>query len=185
MLRDVKGLAPLHNRALVFGDLETFGFGKQQPVIEWAGVKRKPDGTTETLDVQVAVTDYEVAKAEAGALRVTGWTPEAWTTAMPKTTAFTLVHNFLAAHTLVGFNVDGDIARLEREFEYSEIPVVRRWCEPLELSTLCRARHKGWPAYNLEEACRQYGLEPEGAHRALGGATRAMLVWDKLMGELR
>lgn len=184
VIREVKGLAPLHNRALVFGDLETFGFGRQQPVIEWAGIKRKSDGTTDTLDLKIAVADYEIDHAEPGALKVTGWTREEWADAMPKSDAFTLVHNFLASATLVGFNVDGDIARLEREFDYCGIGLVRRWCEPMELATLLRAKHPDWGAWNLAAACERYGLEPEGNHRALGGATRAMQVWDKLIGEM-
>lgn len=181
-LREVRGLAPLHNRCLVFGDLETFGFGKRQPVIEWAGVKRKPDGTTETLDLKLVVTDYEIANAEPGALKVTGWTRERWEGAMPKTEALVLVHNFLASHTLVGFNVAGDIKRLEAEFSCSEIPTVRQWVDTLELAVLLRARHPTWGAWNLESACERYGLEPEGDHHAMGGATRAMAVWDKFIG---
>lgn len=182
MIREVKGLAPLRNRALVFADLERFGFGKKQPVIEWAGIKRKPDGTTDTLELKIAVTDYEIANAEPGALKVTGWTREEWENATPKTEAFTLVHNFLASHTLVGFNVTGDIKWLEAEFQCSEIPVVRMWTEPLELATLLRARHPEWGSYNLESACERYGLEAEAHHRAMGGATRAMQVFDKFVG---
>lgn len=181
MLREVKGMAPLHNRALVFADLETFGFAKRQPVIEFAGVKRSPNGTEETLDLKIYVSDYEIANAEAGALKVNGFTREAWEGAMAKTEAFVLIHNFLASHTVVGFNVAGDLRRLEAEFDASQIPTVRRWCEPLELATLLRARHPDWPAYNLEEACARYGIEPEGVHRAMGGAMRARAVFDRFV----
>lgn len=166
----------------MFADLETFGFAKRQPVIEFAAIKRKPNGETETLELKIAVSAYEIANAEAGALKVTGFTSEEWEGAMSKTEAFVLVHNLLAAHTYCGFNVDGDIRRLEAEFSCSEIPVVRRWCEPLELATLLRARHPEWGAWNLEEACVRYGIEPEGNHRALGGAVRAMQVFDKFVG---
>lgn len=182
MIREVKGLAPLHNRCLVFGDLERFGFGKTQPVIEWAGVKRKPDGSTDTLDLKIAVTDYEVTHAEPGALKVTGWTAEEWTNATPKTEAFVLVHNFLASHTLVGFNVARDIKWLEAEFQCSQIETPRMWCDTLELATLLRARHPDWGSWSLETACDRYGLEPEGNHRAYGGAVRAMQVFDRLIG---
>lgn len=181
MIREVKGLAPIHNRALIFADCEFLGFGKRQPIVEFAAIKRKPDGTTDTLDIKIAVTDYEIANAEPKALEVIGFTREEWTNAMPKTDAFALVHDFVAAHTLVGFNIVGDIRRLEGEFDCSEIPTVRHWVGHIELAELLRARHPDWPAYNLATACERYGLPPEGHHRALGGATRAMQVFDRFI----
>lgn len=182
MIRMVRGLTPSHQRALVFCDQETFGFGKTQPLIEWAGIKRKADGTEETLDVKLHVTRYEIEHAEPGALAVNGFTLDGWAQAMPKSQALELIHNFIASTTIVGFSLDGDIRRLEREFDCSEIPTVRRWVEPLEMTTLLRARHPEWPSFNLDEACKKYGIEQEGVHRAMGGAMRAKAVFDRFVG---
>lgn len=184
-LRLVRGLAPAHKRALVFCDQETFGFGKTQPLIEWAGIKRKADGTTEALDVKLHVTDYEIQRAEPDAIAVNGFTREDWANALPKTHALTLIHNFIASTTVVGFSLDGDLRRLEAEFDCSEIPTVRRWVEPLEMTVLLRAKHPTWGSWTLDTACQRYGIEGEGVHRALGGATRAMQCFDKLMEELK
>lgn len=183
-LRQVKGLAPAYKRAIVFCDQETFGFGARQPVIEWSGIKRKANGETEALDVKLAVTDYEIANAEKGALEVTGFKREEWEHALPKTHALTLVHNFIASTTIVGFNLDGDLRKLEAEFSCSEIPTVRRWCEPMEMTVLLRAAYPEWGSWTLEKACERYNIAPEAEHRSMGGATRCMQVWDRLMGSV-
>lgn len=201
-IRTVRGLAPPKSRALCFLDLEHCGFGKKQghlqPVTEVAVIKRKglPPYSTETLDVQVQMTDWEIEHADPKALEVNGYDSDLWAeTAMPKAEAFTRIHDFIASHTVVGFNVNDDLAHLESEFrmtacrtllgdseqEVVGIPLVRRWCQTLELSTILRHKYHHWGRWNLAEACDRFGLQPEGVHRAMGGATRAMKVWDTLI----
>lgn len=182
-VRTIKGLAPLHNRALVFYDQETGGFHRSQPVIEFAAIKRYAGGPPhreETLCLKVHVSQWEIDRMEPGAVKVTGFRPEEWEGATPKTEAFALLHDWIGACTVVGMNIGGDLKRLRAEFDASQIPLVWNFCEPLELSTLLRAAYPNWPAYNLEEACRQLGIEAEQEHRAIGGATRAKQIWDHL-----
>ena len=190
-VRNVLGLAPAKTRKLCFLDLEHCGFGTKEghprAITEFAVIIRSglPPHKHETWEAQVIMSPLDIEEADPKALEINGYDPVLWAEkGQERSPTFALLHDKIASHTVVGFNVVDDLWHIESEFELCGIPLPRRypmgrgWCTHIEMVTLLRAKYPEWGKWSLAAACERFGIDPEGEHRAKGGAERTLKIWD-------
>ena len=158
-----------------FFDLETSGFGKQAVIIEIGAVT--DDGGT--FDVRCALPPGVEVHPEAA--KVNGYTQEAWANAISCEAALALFETFAEGRCMVGHNIwKSDFAFLVRAL--GEARARKLLCCSLDTLELYKFVHGPSTKKNLHVCCERYGIEPEGVHRALGGATRVRDLFHAIVG---
>lgn len=169
------------NRGLAFLDIETLGTNpRTHAIIEVACVRLGDVPWSSKL----AVGKYDVERAEPGALAVNGFSAEEWKDAPPAAGVLVELAKRLHGCVIVGHNLnDFDLAFLEIAWQglvpYRE--VVRSTIDTYPLAKAALSKH-GVKKFSLQSCCEYYGIEPEGVHRALGGALRCQALFERLLG---
>jgi DNA polymerase III alpha subunit (gram-positive type) len=159
-------------------DLECSGFAKTDTIIEIGAVT--DDGGT--FDVKVALPDGVTVHPEAA--KVNGYTPEEWAGAMSLEAALALFEAFAEGRCMVGHN----IWRYDFQFLIRAMGEARaRKLLRCSIDTLEMYKAANGPSAkkNLHACCEHYGIEPEGVHRALGGAQRVQKLFGAIVGGRR
>ena len=186
------------SRALAFVDCETTGFAPSCcDLIEVAVVSDDLP-----FQIKLAITPYDEERADnyqaqlnkyRGPERqlkdwrlVNGYNRKEWADAVPAEKAIPLICDQIAGKILVGHNLEFDLSFLRSAMERCGIPP-RTVLSPTTIDTipLAKACLPGMESYSLENVCKRLGIEPEGVHRAMGGAVRAKLVYEALTGAAR
>lgn len=182
---------------LIFFDLETGGLDEtRHPVIQFAGIAVGPGwAELETLELKVK---FDPATAEPDALRVNGWTAEAWRAALAPTRAQSEITAFLLRHAtltktgrsgrpyqvaeVAAHNAPFDARFLAAWFKRAGIFLPAACFEALDTVDLARWVSRGWatekrPAnHKLGTLCEHYGIPHQDAHDALGDVRATVLL---------
>jgi len=162
---------------LAFIDIETTGLSKERhELIDFAVVF----DDNHSWSSQILPEHIETADAEA--LRVNGYRPDLWATALPMSIVAPIIAELLDGYTLVGHNA--------RRFD---VPFLRHHLEPYGLRSsvgeevidtlaLSRKLLRGQTRrFNLKIVCEVLGIDPEDEiHYALEGAKRTYWVYRAL-----
>lgn len=159
-------------------DLETSGFSKTDCIIEIGAVT--DDGGT--FDLRVALAPGVTVHPEAA--KVNGYNEPEWDGAVSQDAALALFETFAEGRCVVGHNI------WRYDFQF----LIRAMGEPrarkllrcsIDTLEMYKAAHGPSAKKSLQACCEQYGIEPEGVHRALGGATRVRELFGRLIGGRR
>lgn len=176
-----KGLAPKHVRPIVWTDCEFTGFHKSAQIIDVAAIKLMPSGVVDIFESKIHLDDYARASAQKEALDIIGYNDEEWANAPKATEVMPMLFQHMQGATLVGHNLEADVARMRSSWEGLGITVPPMFCFPMICTeVLARAMLPGLEAYTLAALCQHYGIPEETQHRALGGAERARSLWTRL-----
>lgn len=182
----------------IFFDLETTGIGRQHTIIQFAAIA--VDAKFRQLDELEVKIKFDPKKADPDALRVNGYTPEAWKNALSVEDAQAEIMSFLREHadreliskrgrpyrvaTLAGHNSSFDADHLFRFFEPDFVPADRR--------VLCTMQLAMWyffvdpertPPRNFQLAtlCEYFDIKVDDrAHDALGDVKRTVKLAQEL-----
>ncbi len=165
---------------MIILDLETTGLNPDiHEIIEIGAVKVE---SGEIFSVKVLPT--RIVDADPVALKVNGYSDEAWENATPLFAALAQLNAFVGSDKphMMAYNVSFDKAFLEKAYGTEgvevEYPFDRR---ALDLMSIACWEFRTDPC-SLKYACISLGIDPEDAvHNALAGALKAREVYNKLV----
>lgn len=184
---------------IVFFDLETGGLDEtKHPIIQFAGIAVGAGWEElETLELKI---QFDTISADAEALKVNGWTAEAWATAETVNRALSRITDFFLRHATLQ-----KVAKSGRCYQVAEVAAhnapfdarflaawFKRWgiflpaaCfEALDTVDLARWVSRGNARrpenHKLGTLCDFYGIVNEQAHDALGDARATVALAQHL-----
>jgi DNA polymerase III alpha subunit (gram-positive type) len=164
------------HHGLVFVDLECSGFSRTDCIIEIGALA--DDGGV--FDVKVRPT----CEVHPKAAEVNGYNPEEWSGAMDISAAMSLFETFLDGRCVVGHNIwRYDFQFLIRAMGEARARKLLR-CS-IDTIEMYKAANGPSAKKSLHACCEHYGIEPEGVHRALGGATRVRSLFGAIVSGRR
>lgn len=177
------------NRVLAFVDLETTGVNPSIHDIIDAAVIR--DGLPWSSKIRItefderrAFTAEDQAKGRKipKAFEVNGYNRGEWASAPHSSDICEEFARQLHGAVFVAHNAPFDISFCESFMERNGIPWRTVWCgSMIDTYPLAKAMLgvRGLKKFSLQACCEFLGIEPEGVHRALGGASRVrLLFWE-------
>ena len=172
------------NRGLAFLDIETLGTNNRtHAIIEVACVVVGAGWSVEEWSSKLAVSKWDVERADPGAIAVNGFRVGEWADAPPARDGLLELAKRLHGNVIVGHNLEFDLGFLDVAWQglvpYRE--VVRSTIDTYPLAKAALGRH-GLTKFGLHACCEFLGIEPEGVHRALGGAIRCKALFERIVG---
>ncbi len=174
-------------RKLAFLDVETTGFSfRDHEIIELgvviAGVDEK--GTWRMLqEIDIKIQPQHIETAEAEALRINGYTPEAWMFAHTLTQAMQELSAKAKDATMVAHNVAFDYGFIEAAFRSTGVENTMHY-QKLDTISIAFAKLANDPDaknLSLRSLCDYFGIMNERAHTALADARATFEVFKELM----
>lgn len=167
--------SPARSVSIAVLDLEMTGLrAEADRVVEIAVVRA--DGSEVLVEFQTLVNP-PVAMS-AGAVKVSGITPDMLETAPPFAEVAEQVRDVLSSAVLVAHNAPHDLAFLRREMAGSGIDLGL----PPALDTLEMSRRFfAFPRNNLAEVCARFGIELNDHHRALADARATFAAFHAML----
>lgn len=169
---------------LAFIDAETTGLDPARHEILEVGVIRVRGDTFEEVDrTDVRVQPERIEDADPEALRVNGWSDEAWEHAVSLSQALEWIAPHLDGACLAGHNVGFDRAFLDAAWRSTGVARPAMDHHVLDTATLA------WPllaagvidSLSLDPVCAHLGIDRTDPHRALADASRSMEVARRLL----
>ena len=173
---------------IAFIDLETTGLDAARHEILEIGVVVAFPGTLAERDrFEVRVRPERIEDADPAALRVNGWSPEAWADAVPLDVALGQLAPVLWGTILAGHNVAFDRAFLDAAWRAAGVSPPEQDHHTLDTAVLA------WPlleagevdSLSLGAVCAALGIDLGPGHRALIDARRSLAVARRLLPEAR
>lgn len=186
------------SRSLAFVDCETTGF--DPAVCDLIEVAVVTDDLPFATKIKISAYDETRAdnyQAELNKYRgpdrklkdwrlVNGYSRKEWADAPELAQAMPMICDAIAGKILVGHNLEFDLAFLRAAMERTGI-APRSVLSPTTIDTIPLAKSclPDLENYKLSTVCERLGIEPEGVHRAMGGAVRAKQIYERLTGAAR
>ena len=175
-------LAPY--RALVFVDVETTGLDPfEHAIVEVAALKVDP-ATFGILDrFESRVRPPADAALDPAALRVNGYTPDAWAGAPPEAEVMPKLADVLRGSVVAGHNVAFDWAFVRAALRRTGVALVDVDHHLLDTASLAwpLLRRGRVPSLSLRALCDHFRVPNDGAHRALADVLRTVRLYRHLM----
>jgi DNA polymerase-3 subunit epsilon len=171
-------------RPLAFVDLETTGLDpRRHEIIEIAVVCADPRSFETTGMMDLRVRPGRIEDADPAALRINGWSAEAWRDAVSIDVALVRVRPLLDGALLAGHNVSFDHTFLDAAWRATGVGVPDVDHHLLDTATLA------WPLYaaglveslSLDAVCDALGIDIGRPHRALADAQRSLELARRLL----
>lgn len=174
------GHPAVFRRGFAFLDLETTGTNPAVNDIIEVGIIR--DGAP--WSTKVAVGEWELKRASPEALKVNGYSAEAWADAPAWDVVAEQVARQLHGAVIVAHNATFDLEFLDAAFEKAGISPRSVFTRGGIIDTYPLAKGMltplGLKKFSLDACCEFLGIEREGVHRALGGAERCRSLFLKM-----
>jgi DNA polymerase III epsilon subunit-like protein len=172
----------LKDYPLAFIDTETTGLDyNRHSIIEFAVVSTIHGEWVTKIQLPAEL----MAQADPQALKVNGYTPEAWVGAPVELAAYPEIYSRLEGHLIIGQNVAYDLTILDNTLKRLELDSIRKKLPRRYLDTMSFSYEHlaplGLKSLSLEKVCDFLGIPNEGAHTALVDARRTKAVYDKIM----
>lgn len=173
-------------RSLAFIDLETTGLDPaHHEILEIGLVIADPRTLEQRESLHLRMRPERIEDADPEALRINGWTPEAWQDAVPLGVALTRARPLLDGALLAGHNVSFDRAFLDVAWRTAGVARPAMDHHVLDTATLA------WPllavglveSLSLDPICRKLGIDVGEPHRALIDARRSLELARCLLPE--
>jgi len=180
---------------LVICDIETAGLSVQHDIIQLAAVAVSTKDWSELEAFEVKL-QFDPAKAEPTALKVNGYTAEAWKDAVSTETGLTRLSRLFERHRCAirtskagraytvaiagGYNATFDS---ERIFYQSRKLNIFQAADPrfLDVMQLAFWKQLNLDSYKLTKVAEHFGLSTEGAHDALADVRMTIEVLKRLL----
>lgn len=170
-------------------DTETTGLDpKQHEIIQFAAVRLflKEDGSVNITDkIDIKIAPRNIGLASPHALRVNGYTENAWVGSLPMDKHLDVIQNFISGvDFLLGQNLIFDMRFLERAFANSNRKInFGRYADTRQMASKLVKRGLLKNA-SMDRLCEHYNIKFSGrAHTALADCQRTISVWLKLLEE--
>lgn len=186
---------PMYLRDVVFFDSETTGLDeKKHELLSIAAVRRSYDRKV-IARYEALIVPRRIELAEGEALKVNGYTAEAWKDAIPLRSALLGLTELLvtgsaqsngAPPIVVGHNVQFDLRFLRAAYEEAGLVMPRTDYHAIDTSSLAwpLCARGLFPKVKLEVVCTHLGISNEGQHGAMRDVERAIEVYDHFVPEL-
>ena len=175
----------MKKHTLIFLDTETTGLDpSKQEIIELAAIAVEQSWDAQghgslrvTKEAEWKIKPEHIETAQPEALRINGYTEEAWKDAITLKDALTEFSVLARNGIAVGHNVSFDMGFLETAFRTTGLPFPLHYHK---LDTISLAYAKLWDkkevqAFSLKALCEYFSITNENAHTALAD-TRATLA---------
>lgn len=175
-------------RPLAFVDVETTGLDPTRHEIIEIGVVAADPRTLETRGMlDVRVRPARIDDADPAALRINGWSVDAWKDAVPLDIALVRVKPLLDGALLAGHNVSFDRAFLDAAWRATGVAAPDVDHHVLDTATLAWPLHAAGvvESLSLGVVCKALGIDLEQPHRALADAQRSLEVARRLLPDAR
>lgn len=174
----------IRRRPLIFLDLEMTGLQTQKhEIIEIGALKVNPEPPFEIIEeLEIKVKPKNIQSADKDALKIVGYSEEAWRKAVDLQLALKKLDKFGAEGVMVGFNVTADWAFIDKAyFEQGRLdPFHFRRLDVMSMAYLVLFDEESIKRFGLGELCRFFGINRDGKHQALDDAKVTYLVFKKL-----
>lgn len=171
-------------------DTETTGLDlNQHEIIEFAAVRvsLKESAEVVVLDkINIKVKPKNLATATPQALKVNGFTPEAWEDTLPIEHHLGSIQDFMTdCDFLLGQNLIFDLRFIDKAFRQNNLPPPKfpTYADTKHMATSLIKRGKLKSA-SMDSLVEHYGVKYQGrAHTALADCHRTLSVWIQLLKE--
>lgn len=164
-------------------DLEFSGMDiLKNEILEIGAVRVDATVTIEQGTFNEKIRPEHIETAEPAALRVNGYTAEAWKDAQSELAVLTAFMEFARGSIAVGFNVAWDWAHLLAALNRHGIEWTFGDYHILDVMSIAAARDPKRPItdLHLNALCERYGIKRGHAHQALDDAKATLALWKKL-----
>lgn len=174
----------MRNRFLIFLDLETTGLEVQkQEILEIGALKVEQKKPFRVLgEINLKVKPKNIQKADKEALKIVGYSQEAWKDGVSLREALQVLDKFSQDGVLVGYNVNFDWAMLDKAYfsQGRQDPFYYHRLDVMPMAYLKLSGKRKLKRFSLGEICQYFGIKEENKHQALDDARRTYLVFKKL-----
>jgi DNA polymerase III epsilon subunit-like protein len=177
------GNTRIKERPLAFVDLEFSGLGAEHEILEIGVVLVSQPGFEIVRQWETKVQPTDIAAGDPVALRMVGYSPEAWNDALPLREALERFDAIVSGAVLIGFNVVGDFYQLKKSYHAVGLLPTYHWqvldAQSMVFASEYRSELKG---FRMREVVPYYGLKDRPWHHALEDA---MATYDVFMAMMQ
>ncbi|MFH0937136.1 MAG: 3'-5' exonuclease [Candidatus Daviesbacteria bacterium] len=174
----------MRQRPLIFLDLESTGLQIQkQEILEIGALKVEPKKPFKILkEINIKVKPKNIQNADKTALKIVGYSEEAWKNALDLDKALDQLDEFAQDGILVGYNVSFDWAMLDKAYFSLDRfdPFYYHRLDVMPMTYLKLFSCQKIKRFSLGEICKFFKIERENQHQALDDARSTYLVFKHL-----
>jgi DNA polymerase III subunit alpha, Gram-positive type len=175
------------DRAIILTDVETTGLDPRRHEIIDIGAIKIDQNLNVLGRFATKVKPQFLGSADPVALKINGYSPDAWGCAEHPWTAFHDFHKFSAGEILAGWNVAFEFMFLKDAFqEYQVADIMTSYAHlRIDLPSIAWALIPGLKKFSLNAVGAHFYIPPEfEPHTAIGGAEYELEVFRHLKGRL-
>jgi DNA polymerase III alpha subunit (gram-positive type) len=176
------GNTRMKERPLAFVDLEFSGLGAEHEILEIGLLLVRQPGFDIIREWEAKVRPTDIGNADPVALRMVGYTPEAWKGALPLQEALGQFDALVSGAVLIGFNVVGDFYQLKKSYHAVGMTPSYHWQVLDVQSMVFAAQYRSeLTGFRMREVVPFYKLKDREWHHALADAAATYDVFRALM----
>jgi len=172
------------DRPIILTDVETTGLNpRRHEIIDIGAIKI--DQNLNVLDrFATKVKPLYISSAEPAALKINGYTPEAWFNAIHPFTAINEFRKFSAGGILGAWNITFEFTFLDEMFREHHVPNDMDY-HRIDLPSIAWILLPAMGTFNMNKVAAHFNIPPEAEpHTGIGGAEHELEILRYMKGKL-